>query len=279
MTEGFPTFLRPPVVETVLAVGFAQPQGFNSVQMSRFWDHHLSQNFPEVSEQPRYEMPIEAPSRSIVCSSAGVQVRWPACAGRLWFSDGGARLVQLQTDWLAYNWRKVGTPEEASYERYPVGRARFAEVAQQLRAYLLDSDLGIFPTQCEVTYINHIELTQEDRPHGRLGGVLTTVAENARGFLPLPELTRYASSYLMQDHEQVVGRLHVSAEPGRASAQGEEIVVLTLTARGRPLSADLEGALAFCDLGREWIVKSFVELTTERMKTERWGLVVDNDRG
>ena len=199
---------------------------------------------------------------------------------RLWFSDGGAHLVQLQTDWLAYNWRKVGTPEEASYERYPVGRARFAEVAQQLRAYLLDSDLGIFaPTQCEVTYINHIELTQEDRPHGRLGGVLTTVAENARGFLPLPELTRYASSYLMQDHEQVVGRLHVSAEPGRASAQGEEIVVLTLTARGRPLSADLEGALAFCDLGREWIVKSFVELTTERMKTERWGLVVDNDRG
>jgi hypothetical protein len=44
----------------------------------------------------------------------------------------------------------------------------------------------------------------------------------------------------------------------------------TLTARGQPLGTGLAGVLEFLDLGREWIVTGFDELTTPEMH-RLWG--------
>lgn len=278
MADGFPTFSKPPVVETVLSMGFSEPKGFDTIQLVRFWDRDLSDEFPNVSEHPRYQMPIERLQDPL----AGAPLTFPLIgqpSPRLWLSDESTHLVQLQTDWLAYNWRKQGSPDEAKYERYPSGRTRFEAVANRLRSFLLDGNFGILvPTQCEVTYINHIDLLPDDREFGRLGGVLSAVDESASSFLPAPESTRYAASYVVAHQGVPMGRLHISAEPGRRTLEGPDIVVLTLTARGRPTVPDLEGALAFCDLGREWIVKGFLDITSRRMQTDRWGLVEEHDR-
>lgn len=67
-----------------------------------------------------------------------------------------------------------------------------------------------------------------------------------------------------------VGRLHVELRPGTRKSDDAKLFVLTLTARGEPPSPDAAGLLAFHDLGHEWIVRGFTDLTTERMH-EEWG--------
>jgi hypothetical protein len=46
--------------------------------------------------------------------------------------------------------------------------------------------------------------------------------------------------------------------------------MMNLTARGKPLSGDIDGAFAFFDLGRRWIVKGFADLTTQIMQEKVW---------
>jgi hypothetical protein len=52
-------------------------------------------------------------------------------------------------------------------------------------------------------------------------------------------------------------------------------MIMTLTARGFPIrvaeTSDIEAAFAFFDLGREWIVKGFKDLTTPAMH-KVWGI-------
>jgi uncharacterized protein (TIGR04255 family) len=269
MTDGFPTFSSPPVVETVVAVGFVPPPSFNVVQIGKFWDRYFSNDLPTIQEQPRYEMPLERLHDALLGSQIGFRLGTTP-SPRLWFSGDGSHLVQLQNDWLAYNWQKQGDAEQ--YERYPSRRGRVVSALENLQRFLDEERLGrLTPTQCEVTYVNHVVLEPDDLALGRLGGTLGGVSESAGTFLPLPEVSRYASSYLISRNAQPLGRLHLTAEPGRLPQNGQDIVVLTLTARGQALEPNLEGALAFCDLGREWIVKGFLDVTTPRMH-KRWGL-------
>jgi hypothetical protein len=74
--------------------------------------------------------------------------------------------------------------------------------------------------------------------------------------------------------EEPVGRLHIAAEPAFRRSDSSPIVVLTLTARGRPLGVGLDGVLAFLDLGHEWIVRAFDSVTTSKMH-RIWGRKVN----
>ena len=47
-----------------------------------------------------------------------------------------------------------------------------------------------------------------------------------------------------------------------------------LFARGAPIGDGLEGALAFLDLGHDWLVRAFKSLTTLEMHKE-WGMQID----
>jgi hypothetical protein len=41
-----------------------------------------------------------------------------------------------------------------------------------------------------------------------------------------------------------------------------------MIARGKPLSPDVDGALRFLNIGHEWIVRGFTELTTPEMHSK-----------
>jgi hypothetical protein len=63
-----------------------------------------------------------------------------------------------------------------------------------------------------------------------------------------------------------VGRLHVVVQPAWKKSDNSPILALSLTARGVPFGEGVEGAFAFFDLGRRWIVKAFADITTPDMQ-------------
>ncbi len=75
---------------------------------------------------------------------------------------------------------------------------------------------------------------------------------------------RYA---IGREAEPPLGRLHVSIQPGWQKPGNAPIYVLELTARGAPIGTGVEGARSFFDVGHEWIVRGFRDLTTPHMHT------------
>jgi uncharacterized protein (TIGR04255 family) len=182
---------------------------------------------------------------------------------RLWFHDKeGTQLVQVQNNWFARNWRKLQT--SADYPRYPALRAAFENDLRHLAEYLKTKDLGdIIPTQCEITYINHI-------PVADIPAVLNLVNDARNSSMPAAEATSLSTQFVIKAGNDSVGRLHLQASTARSKTSLEPLVVLTLTARGRPLGEGIDGVLGMLDLGREWCDRAFENVTRPDMQ-ERWG--------
>ena len=120
--------------------------------------------------------------------------------------------------------------------------------------------------QREITYVNHIPASGAWSQHGELGFVAPLLVGEMRGaFLPDPEDIALQVRYPIQDGESL-SRLYVVASPVVSMPSRDPAFRLTLTARGRLT----DGALRFqLDLGREWIVRGFTEVTSQRMH-ELW---------
>ena len=263
-----PDFADPPVVETVLGVSFLEVPQLTSTQIVRFWAQHLAAAMPTDAERAPYNVPVERFPAPPPREEMSVSLRVEPPPTRFMFSDDN-HLVQIQSDWFAYNWRK--TPARPDYERYEAGRERFQTYLEQFGAFL-DTDLEarLQPVQCEVTYVNHISLPGPIGEAGPLGAILRDVQPTAGAFLPEPHDAEFSCRYEMHD-DDVVGRLHVSARTAAVDRDSEALqVVLTLTARGAPPSGDTSGVLRFLDAGRVWIVRGFEDLITSQMQ-ERWG--------
>lgn len=264
-------FRDPPVSEVVVAVAFRPVPNLTVAHMGLFWRDHLIENFPHVEEQPPYDPPVERfDGPASVGPSLTFDTGFPA--PRLWFKRAdGQELVQVQRDWFACNWRKVD-PDDA-YGRWPPRRKAFAEWYGAFAAFVADSGLGpLHPTQCEVTYVNHIHRAGVWDRHGELDRVLT-LAGRARNFLPSPEEISLRAQYQITVDGQPAGRLHIQSRPVFSRRDGEPAHLLDLTARGAPADDSLEGVLRFLDLGREWVTRAFKDVTTDEMHAA-WG---DND--
>lgn len=153
-------------------------------------------------------------------------------------------------------------PAQLKYGRWPSRREAFKHWFRVFADFVARENLGeLHPLQCEVTYINHITPNAAFQTHGQLDQLLTVVGRPSE-FLPEPEESAFRTKYVIRDEDQAVGRLHVQCEPAINSKDGSPAYLLNLTARGKPQSDSLEGALACFDLGREWIVRGFAALTT-----------------
>lgn len=266
--SSYPDFERPPVVETVLSVRFREISKLVGARVGQFWERHLAADLPQAEERPPYQAPMErtAADDALVLQ---LQLSEGPPMSRTWLL-GGNSMVQIQSDWFAYNWRR--TPSEPDYIRYPAARERFGAWLEALNGFVVaELERPLVPTQCEVTYVNHIELEADDLAVGPLGDVLRGWAPTEGEFLPTPVQGEASASYPIRSAtNEVVGRLHLNAE-SISSAQRGSAMRLVLTARGRPLGEGIAGALSFCDLGREWVVKGFKDSTTQHM-WDRWGL-------
>jgi uncharacterized protein (TIGR04255 family) len=266
--SALPDFDRPPVNEVVLSAGFLDVPGLHAGQLGRYWDA-IRDEFPNGEEQAPYDLPIEPLDPFAVTEpSAELVTAYPP--PRLWLrSVDGEQLIQVQRNWFAFNWRRQGPEETSPYPRYPAVEERFTTQFRRLVDFIEAEGLGdVMTTQCEVTYINHIEL-----PGPGFAGtetVLTMGGLRTSAFLPPTQRVRLDAAFTMTRDDQPYGRLHVSAQPALRRSDNRPILMLNLTARGYPVGDGEDGVVNFLRLGREWVVRGFADVTTPEMH-ERWG--------
>lgn len=261
-----PKFKSPPVIETVLSIQFEPLEALVTSALGRFWDtirtkyptFEIRPPLPSLSEQVGTN---EYPPATVVGLSDESLVR-------CWFVSKDKRsLIQLQSDRLIYNWRRVADGDQ--YPTYMSIRPKFEAEWRSFCEFLRGASLGVpAVNQCEVTYVNHIELEGTDGRQLDIRSVSPLLSQNpAGGFLPSPGVVQWSSVYEMTGQ---AGRLHVSFKPALRRSDGKRLVILELTARGAPTGRNLASILEWFDLGHEWVVRGFKELTSENLHKE-WG--------
>jgi uncharacterized protein (TIGR04255 family) len=268
--EGLPDFDKPPLAETVLSLQLEPIAGLTTAHVGVLWQRFRDQ-LPLIEEQPPLAPVLEKfdpPSPAQV----EVTVEEKPPVPRVWFLNRSkTELIQVQADRFIRNWRKM--KDIQPYPRYEPIRERFRGEVNILAQFLQDEGLGsLAVNQCEVTYVNHIEPSSGWERHGQVDKVLRHWSGLPAGsFLPEAEDVGVRLRFVIPGGDgNPIGRLHVGLQPGWKKADNSPILAMNLTARGVPIGEGIDGAFAFFDLGRKWIVKAFVDLTTSGMQ-KIWG--------
>jgi uncharacterized protein (TIGR04255 family) len=187
---------------------------------------------------------------------------------RVWLiNEAGNELVQIQPDRLIVNWRKGADNE--TYPRYASILKRFRSAFATFEKVVTSEGLGaIIPTQCEITYVNHIVADGNWHSHADLDKVVTVwTGAYSDDFLGAPEDAGFFLRFRMGEGEgpSPLGRLNVNLQPAFRSTDDRPLFVLTLVARGQPHGKRPDETIAFFNLGHDWIVRAFSSITTPEM--------------
>ena len=264
-----PDFTDPPVIEVALSVGFEPLVRYANAHSGLFWRQYADR-FSAVEEHPSISIPS---ANELQDAPQQIEIVDGPPLIRTWLVGGdGSELVQLQRDVFAHNWRKTRPTQE--YPRYESVRDRFQQYFRAFVEFVHDRGLGaVEPNACEVTYVNHIPVGEHLRTSGDLGELMLPWSWPHTTFLPKPNEVGFGAQFVIRDeNDKLVGRLNVNAKPAYRRSDRSGIIVLSMTARGEPLWGGLDGVLAFFDLGREWIVRGFADLTTPKMHRV-WGRI------
>ncbi|MGE3966455.1 MAG: TIGR04255 family protein [Planctomycetota bacterium] len=257
-----PSYERPPVIEVVCGVQF-EPLEILMTHLGLLW-----QQFPD------YPTVIEVAPLIPVIEKFGEEqalrlhmTDLPPMA-RTWFLHRDETgIVQIQKDRFLHNWKKVR--ESDDYPRFGTVIGLFRDRLTTFETFLRDVGLGdLRPTQYELTYVNHIPQgegwgTMAD--FGRLFPGLTS--SGVAGFLPSMEQCNLRSAYVLPNQH---GRLHVTIRTATGVDDKKPVIVLELTARGFPGTADRDGMWRWFDLAHEWIVRGFSDLTSPEVQKAQW---------
>ena len=249
------------MVEVAIAAQFDGIPGLTGPHMGLLW-RRFRGTFPTLQLHPALGPRFErsGPELGKKLSLALETVPPP----RVWFiGSNEEHLVQVQQDRFVFNWRRVRGQD---YPRYEDVKVSFEKNFGLFREYLADEQLGEPRlNQWELTYVNHIPADDGWHRHGQLGSVIPLLGLTTEGgFLPEPEDIALRVRYRISSEDKIVSRLYVEANPG-FDAAGKSVVGLTLTARGG-LERNADSLLGSrLDIGREWIVRGFAEVTSETM--------------
>jgi uncharacterized protein (TIGR04255 family) len=181
---------------------------------------------------------------------------------RLWLlNEAGTEMIQIQDDRFIKNWRKVG--ERDQYPHYePVIKPAFQRDFHEFQSFLEEEHLGpIKVNQCEVTYVNHIVSGEGWSDLGDIDQIFTFWNQpQAPAPGPPEDLVLQIRFPITDDRNHPIGRLHVDIQPALRAVDNRPMYVMNLTARGQ-----YGTGFDFFDIGRKWIVKSFEQLTTDKM--------------
>ena len=177
------------------------------------------------------------------------------------FHADEARLIQVQQDRFVHNWRKIG---DHTYPSYDTIKPKFQANWEVFCNFLKEENIGVPEViQCEVTYINHIELGQGWNSMADLPNIAPALSGRlSEGFLSLPEAVGLKATFVIPEHR---GRLHITLQPAIRQADLKQVLQLTLTARGAPQSADTLAILEWFDLGHDRVVRGFADFTSAKM--------------
>ncbi len=265
--DPLPAFENPPVIETLLGVQFVPLQSFSILHFG-LYAREIRSEYPSHEVHPPLNPALEG-FEPFQAAGAGIGISVAAEPDlRCWFVDSSStHLIQVQRDRFIRNWRKV-KPDQV-YPRYHNLRPKFQADWERFCSFLQREGLRIPDVnQCEVTYVNHIELGKGWESYSETHKAIKLLSRPVVGeFLGQPEAVHLNTSYVMPEKK---GRLHVAVQPVISRPLGKEVLQLTLTARGRPGGSSLENIVDWFDLGHEWVVRGFADITTREMHAA-WG--------
>jgi uncharacterized protein (TIGR04255 family) len=257
-----PKFDNPPVIEMVIGVEFADLGGWGIPHFGLYWGQ-IQDKYPHCLVKE------SAPSRIEIFGGQGTQeirLNFPILGPppmRCWYSnDEQTWLLQIQQDRFIQNWRKTGSDEKYSY--YSKVRSRFEKEFQRFQEFLKKQKLGALQVrQCEVTYVNHIELGKEPGVPSELAEIFPCLSAGRPGnFLPAPEGIGLNTSYVIPENR---GRLYIAVQKVFRHSDAKEILQMTVSAKVIPASHDQTAVLNALDLGHEWAVRGFTDFTSDEM--------------
>lgn len=257
-----PEFGRPPVSEVAISVQFVPLDNWRGPHAGLYWSR-ISADYPNTEVQPPLLSLVERFGVDFWQREQPIQIRLagPNPQMRTWFiGKQPTDLVQVQRDRFVVNWRKVKGDE--TYPRYHAElRSRFEREWARFRAFVEEQGLGkIDVQQAELTYVNDMPQGDGWNNFGEVGRVFALWGpKGSTGFLPPVETMGFNGSFAMPDQR---GRLHFTLQHLLRSTDNKEVIQLQLVARGKPNSGSDVDLLAWMDLGHDWIVRGFLDLTT-----------------
>jgi len=263
-----PAFDRPPVAEVTLSVQYTPLLNMTAVHIGKLWEM-WALDYPQTEEHDELgPLPDEAvPSH--LAPSFHISIR-DRPLPRTWFLDsGGEHVIQVQRDRLVLNWRR----RESGFPHYSLLLPRFRSVYEQFASFVGEMGIGaLTPNQCHVTYLNPVPLSGDGACPEGLSGLLEgwSGASSSQPSLEGDEAAIQLRYPIETDVGVRVGSLHVSAGSALNANTEEPVLLLEMTARGKPLEPSLDGVVAFLNLGHYAIVTMFAALTTSEMHSV-WG--------
>jgi uncharacterized protein (TIGR04255 family) len=269
MPSPLPEFEQPPVVEVAISLQFKPLELLRSAHFGLLWEHFRAEGLTLIEDHGELQPVFEQFGAEGV-PRVGVRIQTFDDAPplpRVWFLNAAKdELVQIQRDRVIVNWRQGAQSEP--YPRYRSIIRRFRSALGVLTAFAASQKLGaVVPTQCEITYINHIPAGEGWSVHSDVGRVITPWENRfSDSYLTQPEDVSFTARFLMVDENSVpLGRLHASVEPAYRTEDKRPILVANLTARGAPASSGIEDVFKLFDRQHEWIVRGFAGITTKHM--------------
>ena len=258
------TFRHPPVTEVALSIQLDRP--LVDLDVLAVLTPQLRAEFPQREQHPPLPPLLEDFGGPQAVPMFQFELTTQFSLPRSWFiSSDSSKLLQLQADRFVFNWRKQADSDV--YPRYSTLRALFSARLQELWDAIASSGKQLPAINfCEVTYVNQIDVgTAPGEPHPDLGDILNLARPwERRDFLPAPEDAQFRARFRVGSDDNPIGRLYVSAEPV-FRPDGSPIYVATLVSRMAPQGDEMDAVWQSLDTGREWVVKGFKELTTEKM--------------
>jgi uncharacterized protein (TIGR04255 family) len=250
-----PEFGKPPLNEVVLGVQFDSPAGYQQIRAREVWSL-FDAEFPHVQELPPLPPSFETFGPQASLFSFG-PINGPM-HNRFWFmSKTEDEIIQFQNDRLLHNWRKVGD-QSNEYPRFDTIITKFLSEVTSLEKFFESlSPQNLRIRQCELSYVNHIKDNLSDQL--KISDWLNYL------LFPSFEPDDFAVSFrktIRSPNGEPKGRLTCESSTA-VEPSGRHFISLTLTARGVPEQPSVDSALEFLTRGRDVIVNTFAEITTD----------------
>jgi uncharacterized protein (TIGR04255 family) len=253
--EKLPEYKNPPVAEVVTGVYFKKIP----LQLPHFgllWEQYRR-------EYPRFEE--ATPLVTAFEQTDTIDFPMP----RVWFvSADETGVIQVQHSYFLANWRKA-KPTDA-YPRYHKVMEQYRDRLQRFTDFLKTHELPeIEPVHYEMTYVNHILQGQGWNDISDIGRVFPDLSwrNETDRFLGGYETLSCVSAFSLPNR---MGRLRASIRTARRREDDHPVLILELTAKGRPEPGDEADVWDWYAVAREWIVRGFADLTSKEMQETTW---------
>ena len=251
----FPNFKKPPINEVVCGMRFQTPEKLNIPHIGLLWNK-FKNDYPCI----QHASPIASAKGEILIDKT-TSLPLP----RVWFiNENDDQLIQFQFDRIYFNWRH----RDKDYPRYINLIERFLLVKNTLEDFFKEFNLGeLKPVEYELSYINHILKGQLSNDNLSKIFVDFVWTQTQNRFLPHPDKVAWQMIFSLPDEK---GKMIVNLKEATRIDNKQQLFVFELQTNGMNESRNTGSMREWFDLAHEWIVRGFVDLTTEEVRKKYW---------